>query len=587
MEHPRAREALTLRLSAAVDHGRSLRTGADAVRAEGRLRQAGDDAAARRPTDRLGIICALVHIGKRHQVIHHGGTRRTPEEGHDLGAGAGLVRCKEAVTNAAGDAVLCCPLDGLVVIGVIGYVIEEVENAVVLHEGHLDLHLARRHGECVFPVALVGELQIVAVLIGDGNGFQHIAAVGFHRDRHGAARRGVLRTDRHGAILGLAGDGDRITGRATGAAAGRLPLGNHRLGLSDPIFGICIGEVFFTGFAVPVFNVAFFCSGGGLCVNVFQVGVAVRVKAAVTVSTNLTYGLILAGRFAAGVLRVAVLSRVIRHIAVFIVTFISVMRCIGRPIGLPAVAGGVDWLRLCRAAFGAGICPFTRFCAGRRCCYRTAVPSMRAYVILFIATGTLLPVHVIIMCPTGSKIMSQSIAIFRTANCACCSLGAGCRTAGVLRLMKHRAAGADLPVFRFVGFPVVALVVMGVALSIEHGQGLARCGQILAFVCPRVSIVVAFASLEQRQHRAVGKFRGGFGGSIEICVRVAQIVAVGGSVKGGDCDFTNISATSDFADIIAVGNLSAHIKSADTSGVATAVVASAGDFADVIAIADY
>ena len=34
VEHPRAREALTLRLSAAVDHGRSLRTGADAVCAE-------------------------------------------------------------------------------------------------------------------------------------------------------------------------------------------------------------------------------------------------------------------------------------------------------------------------------------------------------------------------------------------------------------------------------------------------------------------------------------------------------------------------------------------------------------------------
>ena len=131
--------------------------------------------------------------------------------------------------------------------------------------------------------------------------------------------------------------------------------------------------------------------------------------------------------------------------------------------------------------------------------------------------------------------------------------------------------------------------IMGIALSIEHGQGLVSCGQILAFVCPRVSIVVALASLKLLQHVTVGKFRGGFGGSIEICVRVAQIVAVGGSaiIIGGDCDFTNISATSDFADIIAVGNLSVHIKSADTSGVATAVVASAGDFSDVIAIADY
>lgn len=85
VEHPRAREALALRLSAAVNHGRSLRAGADAVCAEGRLRQAGDDAGTRRPTDRLGIICALVHIRERHQVIHHGGASRAPEEGHDLG----------------------------------------------------------------------------------------------------------------------------------------------------------------------------------------------------------------------------------------------------------------------------------------------------------------------------------------------------------------------------------------------------------------------------------------------------------------------------------------------------------------------
>ena len=137
---------------------------------------------------------------------------------------------------------------------------------------------------------------------------------------------------------------------------------------------------------------------------------------------------------------------------------------------------------------------------------------MRAYVILFIATGTLLPVHVIIMCPTGSKIMSQSIAIFRTANCACCSLGAGGRAAGVFRLMKHRAAGADLPVLRLVGFPRTTLVVgMFVAgLGLEHRQGLTRCGQILALAVPWVFAVSA-AIDEQRQHRAVAKLRGSLG----------------------------------------------------------------------------
>ena len=260
--HAALRRVHPLRLGEAVEHRHHLRTGADAIRTEGRLCQTSDDAGTRRPTDRLGIICALVHIRERHQVIHHRGASRAPEEGHDLGAGAGLVRCKEAAADTAGDAVLRRPLDRLIVISVIGYVIEEVENAVVLHEGHLDLHLARRHGECVFPVALVGELQIVAVLIGDGNGFQHIAAVGFHRDRHGAARRGVLRADRHGAILGLAGDGDRITGRATGAAAGRLPLGDHRFGLGDLMVAVCVGEILPADRAVPVFDVAHLARGG-------------------------------------------------------------------------------------------------------------------------------------------------------------------------------------------------------------------------------------------------------------------------------------------------------------------------------------
>ncbi len=147
----------------------------------------------------------------------------------------------------------------------------------------------------------------------------------------------------------------------------------------------------------------------------------------------------------------------------------------------------------------------------------------------------------------------------------------------------HDIASAAAAVFVVAVRCPVPIVGMFIALSLEHGQGYFCRSHILAAVPWRIVAV----SLEQLQHVAVGKFRGGFGGSIEICVRVAQIVAVGGSIKGGDCDFTNISATSDFADIIAVGNLSAHIKSADTAGVATAGVAIAGDVADVIAIADY
>ena len=84
------------------------------------------------------------------------------------------------------------------------------------------------------------------------------------------------------------------------------------------------------------------------------------------------------------------------------------------------------------------------------------------------------------------------------------------------------------------------MVVDGQVLPGKYRQGLASCGQIFAFVCPRVSIVVALASLKLVPYVAVGKFRGGFGCGICICVRVAQIVAVGGAVIiiAVDCDFS-------------------------------------------------
>ena len=326
----------------------------------------------------------------------------------------------------------------------------------------------------------------------------------------------------------------------------------------------------FIRYAYGIAAVPFFLVGsGGLC-PLFLASVIGGVGFAVRLAAMGANGFFGAGGSAAGVLRVAFLSRVIRHIAAFIGTFMPVMRCIGRPIGLPAVAGGVDWLRLCRAAYGTGIRLFALFCAGRRYCYRTVVPSMRAaYVILFIATGTLLPVLVIIMCPTGGEIMSQSIAIFRTANGACCLLGAGRRAAIVICLIEFYTAGAYLPVFCCVGFPVVALVVMVVALSLEHGQGHPGGFQIFAGGVPWLGVSRA-VSLEQFQHAAVGKVKGRFfggggdGGSaiaVNLSGSAGQIVAV--------CDGNTIIArpthntaqhcicigSCDTANVITVGNL--------------------------------
>ena len=86
----------------------------------------------------------------------------------------------------------------------------------------------------------------------------------------------------------------------------RGQLCRHGGSLGDFRFCRSIGEILLAAAAVPIRNVAFLCSGGGLCVNVFQVGVVVRVRAAVAFFANLTDRLSYAGRLAAGVLCVAV-----------------------------------------------------------------------------------------------------------------------------------------------------------------------------------------------------------------------------------------------------------------------------------------
>ena len=143
---------------------------------------------------------------------------RSPQERDDLRAGAGLLGSEQVIAHAGGDAVLDRPLDSLIEVGVVGHVVEEVQHGVVLHEGRLDLDLARGHGEGVLAVALVLERQLVAVLVGDGQGLEDVAAVGLDGDGHGVALAGALRADGHAAVLGLARGRDGV-GRVVGAAA--------------------------------------------------------------------------------------------------------------------------------------------------------------------------------------------------------------------------------------------------------------------------------------------------------------------------------------------------------------------------------
>ena len=76
-----------------------------------------------------------------------------------------------------------------------------------------------------------------------------------------------------------------------------------------------------------------------------------------------------------------------------------------------------------------------------------------------------------------------------------------------------------------VGGSLSPVVGMRVALTLEDRQGLASRGEIPACAVPRVRVVGTTRD-QRRQHRAVGKFFGGFGFFACVLIRAAQIVAV-------------------------------------------------------------
>ena len=109
-----------------------------------------------------------------------------------------------------------------------------------------------------------------------------------------------------------------------------------------------------------------------------------------------------------------------------------------------------------------------------------------------------------------------------------------------------------------VGRPVT-VVLMSIALSLEHRQGLTCCSHILAAVPWRIVAV----SLEQRQHRAVGKFCGGFGlcffsvaktivSANSVQVRTGKIVAVFYSARITANNFATTIAARDSSNIVAI-----------------------------------
>lgn len=115
------------------------------------------------------------------------------QEHHDLRTRAGLVGAKHRVGQAVRYALVNRPLHRVGEVSVRGNI--DKTGRGCLGEACLNADLARRHSESILAVALVCELQLIAILVGDGEIIHLIAAVWLDRDGHGAALGGVLRTD--------------------------------------------------------------------------------------------------------------------------------------------------------------------------------------------------------------------------------------------------------------------------------------------------------------------------------------------------------------------------------------------------------
>lgn len=177
--------------------------------------------------NRTLIAFLRVQNGIHRDTAYHGAV----QERHALAPGAGIAGAEQGIGLAVGDAQLLGPLHGVEVIGVGGHV-NEGAGLPRLGEGRLDLHLTAGHGEGVLAIALVGELQLIALAVQYGDGADLVAAVGLDGDGHPVALGGVLGRNGHIAVLG-AGDGHRVaaaTGRRTTARRtavnGQRSLGN-------------------------------------------------------------------------------------------------------------------------------------------------------------------------------------------------------------------------------------------------------------------------------------------------------------------------------------------------------------------------
>ena len=206
--------------------------GAGLIRAERRLARPLGDSVLHGPQDGLGVVGILLHVRKGHlRRLGCGAADRAPQERHDLATGADPVRGKHAVRHTVGDALVAGPLHGVVIIAVLTHVAIGRRFLRLLHlrkaGGHL--YLTAGHDERILPIALVGQSQLLSVLVHSLHTAHLIPALRRHGHSHRRPLAGTLRADHHRTALTLRRGVHGVVGGMGTAGRGRVA---HRHGAS-------------------------------------------------------------------------------------------------------------------------------------------------------------------------------------------------------------------------------------------------------------------------------------------------------------------------------------------------------------------
>ena len=105
-------------LCAPVEECDDLRTGTISVGTERAVGSAGGNSVLHSPQHRVSVVGVSRHVGERIHALGRGRLLSAPQEGDDLGPGAGSVRAEGGGGGAGGDAVLHGPQHRIIVVSV-------------------------------------------------------------------------------------------------------------------------------------------------------------------------------------------------------------------------------------------------------------------------------------------------------------------------------------------------------------------------------------------------------------------------------------------------------------------------------------